>query len=227
MAKNASRKSQPAGGGKKKGNSGTSDIQKLKDKAKTRDVLYQVKTKRDEAVIKAFITFTYRVYHPGVTVRLIFLGLLIAAPSIIAKAMWLKVTCLTVGALLILLGLFRQYISVALTKRNDPDYKSGVEYTYEFTSADASFYKGDELVAYINKYKAVMAFYYDEDFYYLAIANRDLFVLPKSRFTVGEPAEFEDFIYQKSKKTCKWIPNNFKDQMDKRRAYRQLNSNKQ
>ncbi len=227
MAKNASRKSQTAGSGRKKGGGNASDLQKLKDKSKVRDVLYQVKTKRDGSIIRAFITFTYRVYHPGVTVRLIFFGLLIGAPAIVIKTMWLKAACAAVGALLILLGLFRQNISVALTKRNDPDYKSGVEYTYEFTSADASFYKGGELVAYINKYKDVMAFYYDEDFYYLAIANRDLFILPKSRFTIGDPATFEDFIYQKSKKTCKWIPNNFKDQLAKRRAYRRLNSNNQ
>jgi hypothetical protein len=224
MAKNASRKSQSGSGSKKKSNSGANDIQKLKEKSKARDVLFQVRTKRDAAMIKAFITFTYRVYHPGVTVRLIFIGALIAAPAILVKAMWLKVACLAIGGLLILLGLFRQNISLALTKKNDPDYKSGVEYTYEFTSADASFYKGDELVAYINKYKDVMAFYYDEDYFYLAIANRDMFILPKDRFTIGDPAEFEDFIYQKSKKTCKWIPNNYKDQMARRRAYRQLNS---
>ena len=73
--------------------------------SKQKEVLYQVKTKRDSDVIKAYITFTYRVLHPGVTGRLIFIGLLVAAPAIIVKAAWLKIACLVVGALLILLGL--------------------------------------------------------------------------------------------------------------------------
>lgn len=206
------------------GNAANGDIKKQKERSKERDVLYQVKTKRDAAVLKAFITFTYRVYHPGVTVRLIFFGLLIAAPAIIIKITWFRVLCLVAGLALILLGLFRQNISLAMTKRNDPDYQSGAEFTYEFTNADASFYRDGELINYINKYKDIMAFYYDEDFYYLATGNRDFYILPKSRFTVGDAKEFDDFIYQKSKKTCRWIPNNFKDQLARRRAYRQMNS---
>jgi hypothetical protein len=71
--------------------------------AKKKEVLYQVKTKRDSDVIKAYITFTYRVLHPGVTGRLIFAGILIAAPAIIAKALWLRIVCLVVGGLLVLL----------------------------------------------------------------------------------------------------------------------------
>ena len=36
---------------------------------KPKDVLYQVKTKRDSGVLKAYITFTYRMLHPGVSAR--------------------------------------------------------------------------------------------------------------------------------------------------------------
>lgn len=233
--KNAARKSSDArnkgakAGGKSgsrsgKGNAAASDnnIKKMKERSKDREVLYSVKTKRDDAVLRAYITFTYRVYHPGVTARLLFFGILIAAPAIIIHQTWLRIACLAVGAVLILLALFRQNISLAMTKKNDPDYRSGAEFTYEFTAADASFYKDGEIFNYINKYKDIMAFYYDEDFYYLATGNRDFYILPKSRFETGDPKEFDDFIYQKSKKTCRWIPNNFRDQMKKRRAYRQL-----
>ena len=41
-------------------------------------------------------------------------------------------------------------------------------------------------------------FYYDKDFFYLGMKSRDFFILPKSRFTIGDPAEFEEFIYKKS-----------------------------
>lgn len=183
-------------------------------------VRYQVKTRRDSDMLKAYITFTYRVFHPGVTGRLLFIGILIALPAIIAKQTWLRSTLLIVGGLLILLGLFRQYISLAMTKSRDADYKSGIEFTYEFTDNDASFYRGDELVSYISKYKEIINFYHDEGYYYLGIKNRDFFILPKNRFTVGEAAEFEGFIYKKCRKTCRWIPNNFKDRLAQRRASR-------
>ena len=231
MAKNSSRSNNNS---KKKAAPSAAQAKELKakrDKAaeaagKEREVLYQVKTKRDSDILKAFITFTYRVNHPGVTIRLIFFGILIAAPSIIAKQMWLKIALLAAGLLLILLGLFRQYISLALTKKNDPDYQAGTEFIYEFTANDASFYRDGELTSYASKYKDIISFYYDEDYFYLGIRNRDFFILPKSRFTIGDPAAFEDFIYQKSRKTCHWIPNNFKDQMAQRRAYRAMNSEK-
>lgn len=223
--KNNARKNVNKNSGKKGGGgSAANDIKKQKARSKERDVLYCVETKRDAAVLKAYITFTYRVYHPGVTARLLFFGVLIAAPAIIITQTWLRILCLSVGAILILLGLFRQNISLAMTKKNDADYQSGAEFTYEFTDADASFYKNGEIFNYISKYKDIMAFYYDEDFYYLATGNRDFYILPKNRFTTGDPKEFENFIYQKSKKTCRWIPNNFRDQLKKRRAYRQLNS---
>ena len=189
-----------------------------------KEVLYRVRTKRDSAVIKAYITFTYRVLHPGVTGRLILFGILIALPSIIAKQIWLKAILVIVGILLILLGFFRQYISLALTKKNDEAYKNETEFTYDFTLTDARFYSDDKLTSSISKYKEIISFYYDEDFYYLGIRNRDFFILPKSRFTIGDPAEFEDFIYKRCKKTCRWIPNKFSDRMKQRRAARALNS---
>ena len=219
MAKNAGRRANnEAQKTNKKTNSGSSA------KSANKEVLYQVKTKRDSAVIKAYITFNYRVLHPGVTERLILFGILIALPSIIAKQIWLKAMLIIIGVLLILLGFFRQYISLALTKKNDEAYKKGTQFTYDFTLTDALFYSDDELTSSISKYKDIIAFYYDDDFYYLGIRNRDFFILPKSRFTIGDPAEFEDFIYKRCKKTCKWIPDKFSDRMKLRRAARTINA---
>jgi len=193
---------------------------------KSKDVIYQVKTRRDSDIIKAYITFNYRVMHPGVTPRLILFGILIAAPAIIVKTMWLRIALAVVGVLLILLGLFRQYISLALTKSNDEAYKNGTEFTYEFTQTDARSWTGDSLES-SGKYKDVTAFYYDKDYFYLGMKSRDFFILPKSRFTIGDPAEFEEFIYKKSKKTCRWIPDNFRDQMKQRRAKRAVGADPQ
>ncbi len=192
-----------------------------KPESEKKEVLYQVKTKRDSDIIMAYITFTYRAFHPGVTGRLIFFGILIAAPAIIVQQMWLKAICLAVGALLILLGLFRQYISLAITKSQDEAYKKGTEFTYEFTMNDAIFRSGDD-TSYMSKYKDIIQFFYDDKYFYLGIKNRDFFILPKNRFTIGDPETFEDFIYKRSKKTCRWLPNKFSDRMKLRRAQRTM-----
>ena len=226
MAKNAARKGNAQNSNKS--NAGKASQNKAKELQKPavpdskREVLYRVKTKRDSDVLLAYITFNYRAMHPGVTTRLIFFGILIALPAIIAQQIWLKALCLIIGGLLILLGFFRQYISLALTKKNDEAYKKGTVFTYDFTMNDARFYSDDELTSYAGKYKDIISFFYDDNYYYLGIRNRDFFILPKKCFTIGDPAEFEDFIYKRSKKTCKWLPDKFSDRMKLRRASRTL-----
>ncbi len=226
MAKNASRKSANSNAGKAKKETESQraarELQKAAASESKREVIYQVKTRRDSDVIKAYITFHYRAFHPGVTTRLIFFGILIALPAIIVSQTWLKVLCVVVGGILILLGFFRQYISLALTKRNDEAYKNGTVFTYDFTMNDVRVYSDDALTSYISKYKEIISFFYDDDYYYIGVRNRDFFILPKSRFTKGDPAEFEDFIYKRSKKTCKWLPSKFSDRMKLRRAYRAM-----
>ena len=218
MAKNQTKKSQPA---KKPDEAAKPAEAKPKKESAT---LYQVKTKRTAGVIKAYITFTYRILHPGVTPRLILYGLLVAAPGIFFfKDLYWKCFFIVVGLAMILLGFFRQYISLAMTKKNDPDYKSGAEFTYDFYEASASFRKGDDVFSTIPKYKDVTAFYYDEGFYYLAV-GKEIHILPKDAFTIGAPADFEEFIYKKSKKTCKWLPNKLSDRIKKRRAERAVMS---
>ena len=80
--KNNARKNVNKNSGKKGGGgSAANDIKKQKARSKERDVLYCVKTKRDAAVLKAYITFTYRVYHPGVTARLLFFDIVCSAAA--------------------------------------------------------------------------------------------------------------------------------------------------
>ena len=227
MAKNTGR--QGSSGAKKKSQQGSKNKKQTGSSAakepgsRNKEVLYQIRTKRDSDIIKAYITFTYRAFHPRVTGRLIFIGILVAAPALIVHQTWLKAACAAVGALLILLGLFRQYISLAITKSQDEAYKNGTEFIYEFTMNDAIFHSGED-TSYISKYKDIIQFFYDEDYFYLGIRNRDFFILPKNKFTIGDPATFEDFIYKRSKMTCKWLPNKFSDRMKLRRAQRTINS---
>jgi len=194
-----------------------------KKSAKKKEALYRVVTKKDAGIIKAYITFTYRVFHPGVSARLFIYGLLILLPGVFFfKDPFWRIFFSVIGIAVMLLAFFRQYISLGITKKNDPDYKSGSEFTYDFYESSAAFFKNGERFSQLDKYKDITNFYYDDGYYYLAIKGRDLFVIPKDRFTVGDPAEFEDFIYKKSKHSCRWIPDKFGDKVRKRRAERSI-----
>lgn len=227
MAKNQSRKNKPSDQAAKKkaaaqaANQAAAAAKPKTGKIKDEDILYQVKTKKDSGMLKAFITFTYRVLHPRVSARLVFYGIIVLLPGIFYfKDVFWKVFFIAIGAALILLGFFRQYLSLAITKKNDPDYKSGAEFTYNFSNTDGEFLKNGEVFAGLGKYKNIAGFYHDDDYLYMSLASKELIIIPKNAFTVGDSDAFEEFIYKKSKKTCHWLPDNFRDQWKKRRAER-------
>ena len=216
MAKNKTRRNKTSSQSKPK--TWAQKNTKVSDKQK--DVLYQIRTKRDSGVLKAYITFTYRVFHPKVTARMVLYGLLILAPGFVVKTQALKIILWVLGGLIVLLGLFRQYISLALTKRSDADYRNGTEFVYEFTQNDASFFRDGELSAYSNRYKDIDAVFYDEDYYYLSLTSREFFVIPMDRFTIGDPSTFGDFMYKRCKKVCRWIPAKLGNKLKKYRSGR-------
>ena len=229
MAKNKSRKNNPqsqaAASQKQASVQAESAVKSESRSKKHKDLLYQVQSKRDSGVIKAFITFNYRVLHPGVTPRLLLYGLIVALPGVFFfKDLYWRLFFIIVGLAMILLGLFRQYISLWITKRNDADYKSGAIFTYNFYETDAEFLKNDSRFSGLDRYKDITNFYYDKSYYYLGVRGREFYVIPKSGFTQGDADDFEEFIYKKSKHTCRWIPDNFKDRMQKRRAERAVAS---
>ena len=231
MAKNKARSTGPAAqaGQKKKAQNSKPQNKKVQNSEskgpakapdKPKEVLYQIRTKRDSGVLKAYITFTYRVFHPKVTARMVLYGLLILAPGFVVKTQALKIILWVLGGLVVLLGLFRQYISLALTKRSDADYRNGTEFVYEFTQNDASFFRDGELSVYSNRYKDIDAVFYDEDYYYLSLTSREFFVIPMDRFTIGDPSTFGDFMYKRCKKVCRWIPAKLGNKLKKYRSSR-------
>ena len=219
MAKNKSRSNKTSSQAKPKAEAKNNTV---KAPEKHNEVLYQVRTKRDSRVLLAYITFTSRVFHPKVTARMALYGLLILAPGFVVKAQALKIVLWVIGGLVVLLGLFRQYISLALTKRSDEDYRNGTEFVYEFTQNDASFFRDGELTVYSSKYKDIDAVFYDEDYYYLSLTSREFFVIPMDRFTIGDPSTFGDFMYKRCKKVCRWIPQKFSNKRKKRQAQRAI-----
>ncbi|MBE6042134.1 MAG: hypothetical protein E7220_06395 [Clostridiales bacterium] len=199
-----------------------SSIEKAANRKPDQEILYQIVTQRDSGILLAYITFTYRVFHPRVTARMVLYGLLIFAPGFIVKAQALKIILWVIGALVVLLGLFRQYISLAITKNSDEDYRNGTIFAYEFTQNDAAFYRDGEMISYSRNYKDIDAIFYDENYYYISYKNREFFVIPMDKFTIGDPATFDDFMYKKCKKVCHWIPVKFSNKIKKIRSQRAI-----
>ena len=67
-------------------------------------------------------------------------------------------------------------------------------------------------------------FYHDDSYLYMGLKNKEIIIIPKSAFTIGDSDSFEEFIYKKSRKTCHWLPNNYRDAMKQRRAQRAVSS---
>ncbi|MBQ6388767.1 MAG: hypothetical protein IJH90_03940 [Mogibacterium sp.] len=170
-------------------------------------LMYQVVTKRDESVLKAFITFNYRVVHPKVFLRSILYAVVFFTFGFVSGETVFGLICYTIGTLCLCLALFRKYISLMLTKQDDTDYKNGTIFTYNFTNSGAQLLREDEPIVTMKNYrKSVTSFFSDQNFFYLGINKDDLFILPKDRFVVGDPSDFEGFIQSKTGKTSRWIP---------------------
>ena len=109
------------------------------------------------------------------------------------------------------MGMFRHYIPLTIAKTKDTDYLEGAEYVYSFEKNDIKVYRNGETYMFVGSYQNVSSFFKDEFYYYLGVNNEDLFVLPKNKFTVGNAEEFEEFIVEKSKEDCRYIPATFKN----------------
>ena len=161
---------------------------------------YVVETKRDTKLMLTFIEFKNRVEHPAATVYMIAMGVMLIglmykqADSI---AMVGKVIGYIFGMVLVLMGLFRKYISVYLMKSNPQ--VNGIR-------ADKQQEGTEE---YLANYKEVYCVWEDEADFYLGMNNDDLIVLQKANFTTGEASLFKDFILEKSGAKYIWKPAKF------------------
>ena len=179
-----------------------------------KNVKFEVVTKRDVAMMKAFITFVNRVKHPRVSFNFVLFGLLIIFMPFTANTKLIfAVMCYVIGGFMVLMGLFRHYIPLMAAKTKDTDYLEGVEYAYRFGKTDITVYRDGETYMLVGSYQNVTSFFSDEYYYYLGVKNEDLFVLPKNRFTVGDAADFEMFITEKSNEQCRFVPVTVKNKL--------------
>lgn len=167
---------------------------------------YTVHIRRDSAMMMKFIKFQNRISHPRVTFNLVVTGVLLALIPTLVKdlAMPGVIVSYGVGGLLILTGLFRQYLTLSMMKSN-PEVKENEEITYYFGNAGIRAVRDgrEENMGY---YKGVYRIWEDEKTFFVGMNEDDLLILPKASFEEGNASDFKEFLLEKSGADYRWKP---------------------
>ena len=182
------------------------DNQQIQETADPRRNYYRVHVRRDTSLMMTFIKFQNRVSHPRVTFNLVVTGILLAlVPTLVENlAMPGVIVSYGVGALLILTGLFRQYLTLSMM-RNNPEVKENEEITYYFGNAGIRAVR-DGQEKNMGFYKAVYRVWEDEKTFYVGMNEDDLLILPKDHFEEGSAEDFREFLVDKSGADYRWKP---------------------
>ncbi|MFW5674975.1 MAG: YcxB family protein [Acetivibrio ethanolgignens] len=167
---------------------------------------YIVQIRRDTRLLKAFIKFTNRVRHPRVTVYMITIGAtLLALPFVNHEIETIGVViCYVLGALMLIMGLFRHYISLYLMK-NNPQTRVDEEFIYQFGNAEIQV-ENRGITQSLGSYKKIYRLWEDEKHFYIGMNEDDLLVLPKKAFKAGNAGTFRDYVLERSKAGYTWQP---------------------
>ena len=179
---------------------------KLQENSDFRKGKYVVPVKRDEKLLKTFVKFSNQTRHPRTTVYLVTVGAMLIALPIANKEIALAgvIICYVMGALMVLMGVFRHHIGVYMLKSN-PQTKLDEELTYIFGNTDVKTERNGELEK-LGSYASIYRLWEDEKFFYIGINEDDLLVLPKTNFEVGNVSTFREYILEKSGATFTWQP---------------------
>lgn len=174
---------------------------------------YAVAICYDDKIMETFIRFYNRVRHPRATFFLVSVGGMLFLLPFFNEAIALpgKIICYVMGPILLLLGSFRDKLSVHMMKQ-DPNFKYKEELVYRFgnTGVEVDRSEGTER---LGNYKKIFRLFEDEKNFYMNINEEDLVVLPKNAFVEGDPDTFKEFILDKSGAKFVWKPVQIKNKV--------------
>ena len=162
--------------------------------------VYEVKTKHTQKVLEDFITFTYKIKYPRVTMNLVILSMCFLAFAYVVRGGTGMYVFAVLAAVVFLFAMLRKKIGVSKLKKVDVNYQKQSEIHLifgesEFIVENPDMDQNDHV-----KYGEISYIYGDDVYYYISINNEDLQMLPKTDFTLGDQAAFYDFIMDKTKK---------------------------
>lgn len=170
-------------------------------------VIYKVRTKHTQELLKDFVKFSFRVNHPKATLQLCVIGV---GLTIIGMAMekgstgmWVS---LVVGILICVFAFTRHHIGIMRLKGNDDIYKNDWEVEVSFSNHEIRIWNSGEEKVISEPYRKVAALYMDEKNYYIGIEGDNLYPLPRKAFVEGDQESFEDFIRRKTNQKILYAP---------------------
>ena len=170
---------------------------------------FKVIMKKNDEVLKDFISFTYRAKGAMTRykMRIHALGLVIIGVLAIRDDNVVAGTIIgIIGITFLVVSFFLSKIAMTKLKAADLAYQNQTELTYAFTNSSIYVYENGELSQNVGSYNNVSCFYGDEKNYYVGVNNEDLYLLPKKSFVEGDAEEFLEFVEKKSGEQYEFLP---------------------
>ncbi|MGN1267797.1 MAG: YcxB family protein [Dorea sp.] len=191
------------------------DVQESSNVKKSK---YVVDIRYDKKTLSAFVKFLHRVKHPRATISFVIIGAMMFALPFVNHEIALPgvIICLIFGPILLLLGLFRDKITIQMMKK-DSEFIYNEEISYRFGNTGVEVVRNGKTEN-MGNYKKIFRLWEDEKYFYVNMNEDDLLVLPKDQFTVGDAQTFREFILDKSRAEFKWKPARIDNQIKWRMA---------
>lgn len=168
-------------------------------------ILYEVKTGHTRKVLMAFAKFYNNIGKNSMKLMFRY-GIAAVCFLMLPRALKLSgvypVICWGAGIAIIALAFARTYLTYFGLLGRDVYYKYNIKINMSF--GHSGFVIEDhEKNSY--KYHMIREMYADNEMYYLYMESDDLFIIPKTDFTMGSPEKFYDFMQQNTGKEFKEV----------------------
>lgn len=185
----------------------------MRKKEKNMTVLYEVITGHTKQVLKAYAKLYTEEKNKALSFRFwILAAIFFTLPRTLDADKSGYLICYAFGIFVIILALFRQYLTYFNLMVRDKYYKEKTRIEMSFGHSKFVVNDGQEKVY---KYNEVTQLYADYRHYFLHLHDSDLLILPKKDFASGNANEFYTFMQNSTGKEFKAVNLNLKDKIFK------------
>lgn len=178
-------------------------------------ILYEIITGHTKSVLKAYAKLYTEEKNKTLSFRFwILAAIFFTLPRTLDADKMGYIVCYAFAVFVIVLALFRQYITYFNLMVRDKYYKEKTRINIKFGHSKFIVDDGEEKVY---KYNEVTQLYADYHHYFLHINDSDLIVFPRKDFLVGDSEEFYAFIQNATGREFKPVNLNLKDKLFKLR----------
>lgn len=184
--------------------------------------VYEIKTKHTKKVLEDFINFTYKIKYPRVTFNIVVMGSCFLVFAYLLRGGVVMYVSIAIGLAFLVFALLRKKIGVAKLAKVDKNYQTQSEIRIVFGESEFYIENPDAEQKQRIKYGEISYIYGDDSYYYISINNEDLQLLAKTDYTLGDPAEFYNFISNKTNLPIRPITIPWKMRIQLMKEYRDL-----